>query len=195
MPDLEPARAFPPLASVEDVGEGTRTGHTQCHEACAFDAASRWHHRRLMTIESDQDVLLELIELAVTWPELEYSETRRIAPEQWNRFVESHNWEDPDRVERIFSLACDVAMTATRANRRRPHAPGYHLGQLDAPAPVAGPTASVARREQTGPGTVAVDRGGEPFTQPGADHLDPGPKYGDECGEGWPGRTLARRRC
>ena len=80
-----------------------------------------------MTIESDQDVLLELIELAVTWPELEYAETPTIAPEQWVPFAESHRWADPDRVERIFSVANDIAMTAERASRRPPHFPDCHL--------------------------------------------------------------------
>lgn len=78
-----------------------------------------WHHRRLTAIEFDQDALLELIELAVTWPELEYADTRTIPPDRWLDFVGSHDWADPERVERIFNLAFDVAMAATRAARRR----------------------------------------------------------------------------
>lgn len=195
MPAVEPARAFPPLSSVEDVRKGTRTHRSQCREACTFDAASRRHHRRLITIESDQDVLLELMELAVTWPELEYSETRKIEPEQWLRFVESHRWEDPRRVERIFSLASDIAMTATRANGRRPHSPGYYVGPLEASAPVAVPTTSMAPSDHACLGPRAVERDGAPFTPPGMDHVDRSSRLGDELGAGWPGRTFARRRC
>ena len=125
MPVIQPARAIPPLSSVEDVGEGRSILSSQCRQACGFDGATRWHHRRLMAIETDQDVLLELIELAVTWPELEYSETQVIPPDQWLAFVDSHRWADPDRIERIFSIATDVAMTAERAIRQRPGVSGW----------------------------------------------------------------------
>ncbi|RYP84459.1 hypothetical protein EKO23_15675 [Nocardioides guangzhouensis] len=57
------------------------------------------------------------MELAVTWPELEYSETSTIRPDRWMTFVESHRWEDPDRVQRIFSLATDVVMAASRPSK------------------------------------------------------------------------------
>ena len=89
--------------------------HVRCRPTCAFDGATKRHHARLMAIEHDQDASLELMELAVTWSELEYSETRTIPPDSWMAFVESHRWEDPERVERIFSIATDIAMTAKRA--------------------------------------------------------------------------------
>jgi hypothetical protein len=57
--------------------------------------------------------------MALTWPELEYSETCTIPPESWMAFLESHRWTDPDRAERIFSLATDIVMTAKRASRQR----------------------------------------------------------------------------
>jgi hypothetical protein len=118
MPVVKPVGNLPLLTSVDDVRNESTVHDPGCRHTCAFDAATEWHHRRLMTIESDQNVLLELIELAVTWPELQYSETPTIAPEHWLRFVESHTWADPDRVERIFSVATDIVMTATRAARR-----------------------------------------------------------------------------
>jgi hypothetical protein len=129
MPAVKRAVEFPPLASVEDVGRRTSMHGAHCRETCAFEAETQWHHRRLMTIESDGDVLIELIELAVTWPELEYSETPTIAPERWLSFFDSHRWADPDHVERIFSVATDIATTATRASRRRPVDPGAPLGE------------------------------------------------------------------
>ena len=123
---------FPQLTSVDDVGTATLVHDARCRDTCAFDATTEWHHRRLITIEADPDVLLELIELAVTWPELEYSETRTIAPEHWMSFLESHHWSDPDRVERFFSPATDIVMTATRASRRRRQASDCHFGHVDA---------------------------------------------------------------
>jgi hypothetical protein len=91
----------------------------RCGATCAFDGATAQHHGRLTAIEYDQDVFLELMELAVTWPELEYSETDTIPPDSWMAFVDSHQWAEPDRVERIFSIATDIVMTARRARERR----------------------------------------------------------------------------
>jgi hypothetical protein len=94
-----------------------------CRDACWFDAAAEWHHARLRTLENDDDALLELLELAVTWHELEYSATTFIPPDEWPAFAQGHRWASPARVERIFSLATDVAMTAERAVRQRPGVP------------------------------------------------------------------------
>ncbi|HEY2878423.1 hypothetical protein [Nocardioides sp.] len=71
-------------------------------------------------MESDQDALLEFLELAITWHELEYSKANLIPPDHWMAFVERHRWTNPARVERIFSLATDVVMTAERAAGHRP---------------------------------------------------------------------------
>jgi len=193
MPVIQPARAIPPLSTVEDVGEGRSILSSQCRQACGFDGATRWHHRRLMAIETDQDVLLELIELAVTWPELEYSETPTIAPDQWIPFVENHRWADPDRVERIFSVATDIAMATARASRRPPRDPDCPLGWVDDAAPDAVPTVPMARPARADLGSVANNLDGPALTRLVADHCDSSSGYGDELAEGWPGRTLARR--
>ena len=42
MPVIQPARAIPPLSSVEDVGEGRSILSSQCRQACGFDGATRW---------------------------------------------------------------------------------------------------------------------------------------------------------
>ena len=89
-----------------------------CRGRCEFRDQAQWHHDRLLAILSDPDELLELLELAVTWAELDYSSRPVIAPHRWTSFLNSHNWSDPQRAERIFSLATDVAMTATRAASR-----------------------------------------------------------------------------
>jgi hypothetical protein len=130
MPVVKSAKTVFPLTSAA-VDHGASVAEPRCRDTCVFDAATEWHHRRLMTIESDPEVLLELIEVAVTWPELEYSETPTIAPEDWVPFVENHHWADQDRVERIFGLATDIAMNAMRATRRRPRVSDRHVGQVD----------------------------------------------------------------
>jgi hypothetical protein len=89
-----------------------------CRGRCEFGGQTEWHHNRLLAILSDPDGPLELIELAVTWAELDYSGREVIPPHRWMRFLSSHKWPDPQRAERIFSIATDVAMTATRAASR-----------------------------------------------------------------------------
>ena len=158
MPVVKP-KTFPPLMSV-DVDNETPVHGPGCRGACGFDAAAEWHHRRLMTIERDQDVLLELIELAVTWPELEYSETPTIAPEDWMTFVEGHRWADPERVERIFSVATDIAMTAIRATRRGPRISDSPCGPVSDAAPVVVPDLPVAGSREDDVHRVAAARAG-----------------------------------
>ncbi len=80
-----------------------------CTAGCAVDPALRAHHDRLLTVEHDIDELLELLELAVTWAELEYADEPLLGPEQWVDFAATHLWAEPERATRIFSLAADVA--------------------------------------------------------------------------------------
>jgi hypothetical protein len=84
------------------------------------------HHDRLLRVEDDPDEVIELLELAVTWGELDYSESDVVPPEAWIDFATGHRWRDPERVLRLFSVAADVAL-------RGPHlAPGH------VPAPCTG---------------------------------------------------------
>ena len=119
----------------------------RCGARCSFGGATERHHGRLTTIEYDQDVFLELMELAVTWPELEYSETHTIPPDSWMAFVESHRWADPDRVERIFSIATDIVMTAKRASQRRLESSDCHFRHVDDVAPAPFSDAPGAQRQ------------------------------------------------
>ena len=89
-----------------------------CRGRCEFRDRTQWHHDRLLAILGDPDQLLELLELAVTWAELDYASRPVIPPHRWTSFLNSHNWPLPQHAERIFSLATDVAMTATRAASR-----------------------------------------------------------------------------
>jgi len=121
---VTPTKALSLVSTFDHADGDSRVRHSTCTETCVFAAAAQWHHARLTAMESDQDALVELVELALTWHELEYSEAQVIPPDQWLAFVDSHRWADPDRIERIFSIATDVAMTAERAIRQRPGVSG-----------------------------------------------------------------------
>lgn len=86
----------------------------RCRAGCAVEPALRHHHDRLLTVESDVGELLELIELAVTWDELDYSGAGVVPPWKWLDFAACHEWRDPDRAARIFSLATDIALRPGR---------------------------------------------------------------------------------
>lgn len=77
---------------------------------CRFATASPAHHDRLLRAETDLAVAVELLELAVTWSELDYSEEQVIAPAEWLAFVAEHPWHDREGVTRLFSVAVDVAV-------------------------------------------------------------------------------------
>ena len=82
----------------------------RCRPGCSVPPAARHHHDRLLTVEFDIDELLELVELAVTWEELDYSGAGVVPPDQWLDFAACHEWRDPDRAARIFSVATDIAL-------------------------------------------------------------------------------------
>ncbi len=75
---------------------------------CA-DSGWREHHDRLLRVEADLGELVELLEMAVTWGELDWSRSAVVPPHRWVDFALCHSWADPARVERIFSLATDIA--------------------------------------------------------------------------------------
>jgi hypothetical protein len=120
VPAIKPVKTSSLVPVVDHAERETPVRQSACCDTCAFDAAAEWHHARLRTLENDQDALLEFLELAITWHELEYSETSVIPPGQWMAFLENHRWTDPDRVTRIFRVATDVVMIAERATRQRP---------------------------------------------------------------------------
>ena len=81
---------------------------TLCCRACSTDAANAVHHDRLLTVDTDAEELLALLEMAVTWYELDYSDSPVIGPAGWSTFAQSHGWTHPERAERVFSLAVDI---------------------------------------------------------------------------------------
>lgn len=83
---------------------------------CRYTRQHAEHHERLLRLGTDADVFLELMELAVTWGELDYSESPVIPPNRWLEFVDSHIWADGAKVERMVSLAMDVALGSGRSS-------------------------------------------------------------------------------
>jgi hypothetical protein len=75
---------------------------------CAASAAQAAHHDRLLHVDVDPDELLALIELAVTWHELDYSDSDVLGPRDWLHFADRHTWTEPARAETAFSLAMDI---------------------------------------------------------------------------------------
>ncbi|MGH3769296.1 MAG: hypothetical protein ACRDTX_29820 [Pseudonocardiaceae bacterium] len=91
-----------------------------CRAGCRVDPALRQHHDRLLTVESDVNELLELVELAVTWDELDYSSAGLVPPGQWLEFAACHEWRDQALAVRIFSLVTDIALRADRCRAAYP---------------------------------------------------------------------------
>lgn len=88
---------------------------TTCHRRpaatcqCRFAGLAPRHHDMLVNVEVDLTMAVELLELATTWEELDYSGEAVIPPCDWLDFAAAHNWRDPDLAFRLFSLATDVA--------------------------------------------------------------------------------------
>lgn len=80
-----------------------------CRDACPA-GPSRVHHDRLLAVDTDADALLELMELAVTWHELEHPWEALVGPAEWATFARRHRWVHPDRAERAFLLAGDIVV-------------------------------------------------------------------------------------
>lgn len=76
---------------------------------CRFARIAPRHHDALLNVEADVAVTVELLELATTWEELDYSAEAVIPPCDWLDFAAAHNWRDPELASRLFSLAIDVA--------------------------------------------------------------------------------------
>ena len=85
--------------------------------ACRFATEAPAHHDLLVRAPTDVAAALELVELAVTWHELDYSQEDVIPPPDWLDFAADHHWDDPDRAERLFLAAVDIAQRRGAACR------------------------------------------------------------------------------
>lgn len=82
----------------------------RCGSRCSFGGPLTAHHDRLLAVETDLQALVELMELAITWGELDYSSTDVVAPALWTEFCAQHHWRDAATMTRVFGLATDAAM-------------------------------------------------------------------------------------
>lgn len=94
-------------------GRSRALDRPSCDRRCGFGRTLRGHHDRLLLVDTDLDEMLDLMELAVTWGELDYSNQRVIPPAQWLDFLDGHQWRDPSRAARIFTLATDIALRSS----------------------------------------------------------------------------------
>jgi hypothetical protein len=66
------------------------------------------HHDLLVQVDAEVVMAVELLELATTWEELDYSGEAVIPPSEWLDFAAIHDWRDRDLAERLFSVAIDM---------------------------------------------------------------------------------------
>ncbi|MEV5966366.1 hypothetical protein AB0L70_31655 [Kribbella sp. NPDC051952] len=101
----------------------TYTAGPECC-GCRFERRAPAHHRRLVALEAQpMNSLVELIEMAATWGEIEYGEIEPvIPPDEWIDFAEAHAWDDGNRVfDALVALASLVPRArTTAANRSAP---------------------------------------------------------------------------
>lgn len=85
--------------------------------SCRFYPDAPDHHDRLLAMESSGFAgVSELVEMAVTWGELEHGlDGPKIEPDEWLDFVLVHDWDDIDRVTGfVLSLASIVRRPVLR---------------------------------------------------------------------------------
>lgn len=92
---------------------------SRCLMPCSFTGSAAAHHDQLLMVDQDMDQALALMELAVTWGELDYSAAALIGPSEWREFVATHRWVHRDRAEMLFSLAIDAVAHSVTASMVR----------------------------------------------------------------------------
>ena len=95
--------------------------------SCSCRFRARWpeHHDRLLRLEDDGIYgATELLELALTWDELDYSSRPLIGPGDWPAFVAAHRWHDRCAVEELVTVALDCVRLGRRAAPRLRHLTG-----------------------------------------------------------------------
>lgn len=93
---------------------------TLCSRDCSAGAEHAAHHDALLSVDVDAEAMLALLEMAVTWHELDYSECGVLGPAAWLTFAQAHRWADPERAERVFSLAVDIVGRGTAPTSPQP---------------------------------------------------------------------------
>jgi hypothetical protein len=80
----------------------------RCQVWCTSAVLYPVHHDRLLDVDVDPDAQLELLEIAVSWHELDYSTEPVVGPSEWLTFAARHRWTATERAVRVFSLAVDI---------------------------------------------------------------------------------------
>ena len=91
--------------------------------SCTCRFRARWpdHHDRLLQMEADGIYgATELMEIALTWEELDYSDRPVIPPDEWLDFVAAHRWHDSGAVRDQVDVALDCLRRGRRAVRTGP---------------------------------------------------------------------------
>lgn len=63
-----------------------------------------------MRAATDLTAALDLVELAITWSELDYSHEEVIPPCDWLAFAAEHGWDDDDIGGRLLAAAAEIAL-------------------------------------------------------------------------------------
>jgi len=84
---------------------------------CPFARTAPRHHDQLVRATTDVAMAVELLELATTWREIDYSAEVLVPPSDWPEFASWHAWPDPELAERLFGVAADVARGRTAVPR------------------------------------------------------------------------------
>jgi hypothetical protein len=85
----------------------------RCQVWCTSAVLYPVHHDRLLDVDVDPDAQLELLEIAVSWHELDYSTEPVVGPSEWLTFAARHRWTATERAVRVFSLAVDIVGRST----------------------------------------------------------------------------------
>lgn len=85
--------------------------HTSQTCSCAFREVAPAHHDRLLALEADAfEPIVELIEMATTWHELEYGlDEPVIGPDCWVEFADQHSWADRSRIIELMLALSSIA--------------------------------------------------------------------------------------
>ena len=97
---------------------GTAPTVGRCLKGCEFRDQAPWHHDQLLAAAGSVESAVDLLDLAVTWGELDYSGQELIDPSQWRQFLAAHRWPDRTLAGRLFGLAEDVALRCAYATER-----------------------------------------------------------------------------
>ncbi len=91
------------------------SGASRCD--CPFARTAPLHHDQLLRTVSDVTMAVELLELATTWGEIDYTAEVLVPPSHWLEFAARHAWPDAELAERLFAVAVDVARARSAVPR------------------------------------------------------------------------------